>query len=78
MILGIDANIQHALMCARKDIEERKSWMERDYLKLKEASKKEGGISEEWIASTRGVIQGLEWAIEDIDRISLSRSYRID
>ena len=75
MILGIDANIQHALMCARKDIERRKNWMEMDYLYLKSVEK-EYGISAEYLNGVSGIIQGLQWALESVDDIRQSKSYR--
>ena len=76
MILGTDANIQHALMCARKDIEKKKSIAERDYSKFKEDEKKEAGITRELLDVQRGVIQGLKWALDSVDDIRQSKSYR--
>lgn len=74
MILGIDANIQHALMCARKDIEQKKKRAEADYIRLNAA--KEYGISAEYLGTIRGTIEGLQRALDSVDDIRQSKSYR--
>lgn len=75
MILGIDANIQHALMCARKDIDQKMKKKEADYSKLN-AKKEEYYLSEEYLGTIRGTIQGLQWALDSVDDIRQSKSYR--
>lgn len=75
MILGIDANIQHALMCVRKDIEQKMKKKEADYSKLN-AKKEEYYLSEEYLGTIRGTIQGLQCALDSVDDIRQSKSYR--
>lgn len=76
MILGIDANIQHALMCARKDIERKKKMAEESYIRLNAAKEKEYGISAEYLGTIRGTIEGLQRALDSVDDIRQSKSYR--